>query len=205
MRSSTLFRVAGISFVAGIILFAVSIWLINRYYEDAALSFGICILLGLGCFVTAFVALVGGLVNRPRRNVPMTDAPKKRPWFQFHLSTAVVLMFVAGGLMWANTHCESYVLYSDGGGDDGGGCTGNKTYLGRGWPLEWHFSRFEATPDELSVSSIRRIPGERWRRYTTSPVVLYWRLTLDLTAGFAVIAATSLVCEWSIRRRERRQ
>jgi hypothetical protein len=32
----------------------------------------------------------------------MTDAPKKRPWLQFHLSTAVVLMFVAAGLMCAN-------------------------------------------------------------------------------------------------------
>ena len=25
----------------------------------------------------------------------MSDAPKKRPWLQFHLSTAVVLLFVA--------------------------------------------------------------------------------------------------------------
>ena len=32
----------------------------------------------------------------------MSNAPKKRPWFQLHLSTCVVLMFVAGGLMWAN-------------------------------------------------------------------------------------------------------
>jgi len=32
----------------------------------------------------------------------MTDAPKKRPWFQIHLSTSIVLMFVAGGLVWAN-------------------------------------------------------------------------------------------------------
>jgi uncharacterized membrane protein len=32
----------------------------------------------------------------------MTDAPKKRPWFQFHLSTAVVLMVMAGGLLGAN-------------------------------------------------------------------------------------------------------
>jgi len=30
------------------------------------------------------------------------DAPKKRSWFQIHLSTAVVLMVVAGVLMWVN-------------------------------------------------------------------------------------------------------
>jgi len=29
----------------------------------------------------------------------MTDAPKKKAWFQIRLSTAVALMFVAGGLM----------------------------------------------------------------------------------------------------------
>ncbi len=32
----------------------------------------------------------------------MDETPKKRPWFQFHLSTAVVLMFVAAGLLWLN-------------------------------------------------------------------------------------------------------
>lgn len=32
----------------------------------------------------------------------MDEKPRKRPWFQFHLSTAVVLMFVAAGLLWLN-------------------------------------------------------------------------------------------------------
>jgi hypothetical protein len=32
----------------------------------------------------------------------MNNAPKKRPLFQVHLSTAVALMFVAGLLLWAN-------------------------------------------------------------------------------------------------------
>lgn len=33
----------------------------------------------------------------------MNDAPpKNRPWFQLHLSTCVVLMFVAGLVTWAN-------------------------------------------------------------------------------------------------------
>lgn len=31
----------------------------------------------------------------------MSDKPTHR-WFQFHLSTAIVLMFVAGGLLWLN-------------------------------------------------------------------------------------------------------
>jgi len=32
----------------------------------------------------------------------MSEQPKKRPWFEFHLSTLIVLMFVAGGLLGAN-------------------------------------------------------------------------------------------------------
>ena len=36
-----------------------------------------------------------------------TPPPRKR--FQIHLSTAIVMMFVAGGLMWANfTHKDDY-------------------------------------------------------------------------------------------------
>lgn len=32
----------------------------------------------------------------------MDVKPKKRRWLQLHLSTCIVLMFVAGGLTWAN-------------------------------------------------------------------------------------------------------
>lgn len=32
-----------------------------------------------------------------------TELPKKRPWFRLHLSTCVMLMVVAGALVWANT------------------------------------------------------------------------------------------------------
>ncbi|MCY3018880.1 MAG: hypothetical protein NTW87_07625 [Planctomycetota bacterium] len=33
----------------------------------------------------------------------MSDAPKKRPLFQFSLATAIVMMFAAGGVMYLNT------------------------------------------------------------------------------------------------------
>jgi hypothetical protein len=37
----------------------------------------------------------------------MNAALKKRPWLQIHLSTAIVLMFVVGVLMWANMRGRS--------------------------------------------------------------------------------------------------
>ena len=50
----------------------------------------------------------------------------RRPWFQVHLSTAIVLMFVAGGLLWANATPQ--VEYS-------GNTPWEITY---GWPYIFH-------------------------------------------------------------------
>ena len=43
----------------------------------------------------------------------MTSAPK-RPWFRFHLLTAVLMMFAAGALMWANSIGRNYGTRPDG-------------------------------------------------------------------------------------------
>ena len=48
-------------------------------------------------------------------------AEKPRRWFQFHLSTAVVLMFVAAGLIWANAERTKFSL-------------GEQICYFRGWP-----------------------------------------------------------------------
>lgn len=49
---------------------------------------------------------------------------EQRRWFQFHLSTAIVVMFVAGGLLWANTAEKRY----------------GEGWTERGWPLSFQFS-----------------------------------------------------------------
>jgi len=42
------------------------------------------------------------------------DRPNKRPWFQFSLLTAIVMMLVAGGLLWLNLdNCGRPFEYSD--------------------------------------------------------------------------------------------
>ncbi len=40
----------------------------------------------------------------------MSTPSTKRPWFQFHLSTAIVLMFAASGLLWANMRPARFEL-----------------------------------------------------------------------------------------------
>jgi hypothetical protein len=51
----------------------------------------------------------------------------KRRWFQIHLSTAIVMMFVAGGLLWINLKepSDEPVFEKD----------VNYVIHGRGWPL----------------------------------------------------------------------
>ena len=55
----------------------------------------------------------------------MTSSPK-RPWFRFHLLTAVVTVVVIGGLIGANV-TESPVFVSH----------GNPLLTGMGWPCIW--------------------------------------------------------------------
>jgi hypothetical protein len=42
----------------------------------------------------------------------MTEPPRRHR-FQIHLSTAVVLMFVAGGLIWANVTEQPHPIYQE--------------------------------------------------------------------------------------------
>lgn len=54
---------------------------------------------------------------------------RKRPWFQLHLSTCVVLMVIAGVLVWVNSIKRALGLY---GGND------MTDLFGYGWPYQFH-------------------------------------------------------------------
>src|SRR5947207_2506379 len=71
-----------------------------------------------------------------------TPPPRKR--FQIHLSTAIVMMFVAGGLMWANTR------------DSGPMTTQNGAQHGAyGWPMLGVFIYHNAVPFSRDAHIIR--------------------------------------------------
>ncbi|MCY3022420.1 MAG: hypothetical protein NTW87_25855, partial [Planctomycetota bacterium] len=117
-----------------------------------------------------------------------------RSWFQFHLSTAVVLMFVAGGLLWANTRC--YELPHQEGGCH---CRSPDCY---GFP-------FTAVEDDGvdPQDSIAFDFGELPRSLSvTGPsgykYVFVASALLDIAVALALILVTGFLCEYLTRRKK---
>jgi hypothetical protein len=112
---------------------------------------------------------------------PAEPTPNRRPWFQLHLSTCVVLMFVAGALVWANARSCLTVEY---GYDWSGGTTAFRVYR-IGWPvtLEQQYDQqlgaFLLEPRSYIVPAI------------------------DIGVALMVLFGSVLLCEWLARRRER--
>ena len=114
---------------------------------------------------------------------PETGQPaKKRRWLQYHLSTAIVMMFVAGGLLGMQFWPRSDRCF--------GGCL---SYLGAfnvesyGWPLPvlWCFSEHRDLMDRHS----------HWTNTMAVANVIF---------GALLVLAAAFICEWFIRRRERK-
>lgn len=109
----------------------------------------------------------------------MDEKPKKRPWFQFHLSTAVVLMFVAAGLMWLNITVFEGVLKTREPGKSRGwpfGCWGEYTWSAYHW-------------DELVQGPEHRVE------------VHCWLVLCNLVVALLILCVVGFVCEQYIRRK----
>ena len=118
--------------------------------------------------------------------------PPRRKRFQFHLSTAIVMMFVAGGLMWANTTAkiaeegtfnESHVNW-----------TGTFVLVQRGWPFpycqleNWQYS-------DKSRSPIRN----------PDPKYYFSNALLNMLIAMIIVSLGLFLCESRIRRRAARK
>jgi len=110
----------------------------------------------------------------------MDDAPRKRPLLQFSLATAIVMMFVAAGLLWANLHTyESGIppgvtvrLPRD--------APRPVVFRAKGWPLRCYGRAFGVSPGWHMVE-----------------------LIVNVAVGLATLAAIAFFLEWLIRRKER--
>ena len=112
----------------------------------------------------------------------MSDKP--RHWFQIHLSTAVVLMFVAGTIMWLNT--IPGIGWS--GGVNIGPTRPGEGYSFLGWPY-WNRLLVFTTSSEKLI-------GDQW-----IDVGIYY----DVLTAIGILAGTAFACELCIRRREARK
>ena len=123
----------------------------------------------------------------------MTEpTPRKR--FQFHLSTAIVMMFVAGGLIWANVRTYSIQVFFMGGtrDDRGNFHQDYAIYKAHGWPMMAY--RENHTNPEYNDTGGQ---GLQYLNYDSPiPIVL-----LNFAAGVLIVVGTLFICERQIRRR----
>ena len=125
----------------------------------------------------------------------MDAIPKKRHWFQIHLSTAIVLMFVAGGLIFLNSrfirkfdvHIGARV------------CIDIKCSCG--WPKEIASFESQVDPTEEVWIEMKNNNLESWL-----PDSFNWNilgLLFNLMIGVLILSLAGSSCEWRIRRRAR--
>ena len=101
----------------------------------------------------------------------------KLPRPQLHLSTCIVLMFVAGGVMWAN----AVPIAIDFTSIDPNGLDNPAFTHEYGWP----------------TTCCMGFPEHFWP-------IHYWHygyLAINIAVALALLAAVAFVCEWIIRRR----
>ena len=123
----------------------------------------------------------------------MSDSePKKRRFWQVHLSTAVAMMFALGGFLQLNIvgkldfSSDGVLAYTEG-----------RIY---GFPFSDYTAEF--TTPTYDADRMEAIPEEIQRRQLTFDE---WRISgciLNVAFCFFSIAAIALVCEWLIRRRK---
>ena len=150
----------------------------------------------------------------------MTQAPKKRAWFQIHLSTAVVLMFAAGGLFWINVYTQYFTYHT---------CNGASRYL-PDQAIRERFSDYDAELDQLGTvrfnhkqigwprpcfryivagfghfnRQLQFVQTSSWRGYVESDFDLNAAL-LDVAVIVMLLLLVCVLCEVRIRWRDQRE
>ena len=111
-------------------------------------------------------------------------APPPRKRFQIHLSTAIVMVFVAGALIWLNTIPTHFL-------NQGGRLF---LILERGWPFYAASEGGYTTIEHYTV-----IIGESTWLFHWSGVIY------DFTIALTILSAVWFLCEWLISRRAARK
>ena len=139
------------------------------------------------------------------------DAPRKRSWFQIHLSTAVVLMVVSGLLMWVNVQTRvtrtQEILFEE----EADGGFSSTTF--RSWDHD--IGDQEAQPDKqyeywsemgwpvacAEDHGIWIMSGQGKRKFKHFYFGLDRWVALNLGVALAILTAVAVGCELGVRRK----
>ena len=143
--------------------------------------------------------------------MPMSKIGQRRVRFRIHLSTAIILMFVAGGLIWANVIRGRWEEASA---------------VAIRWPPPrsvgetefrlslnedqfWHYKRaVYGWPFKAMEISMFVLVDEDGKTYEMSFAKADWRargVIANALVALAILFATWYICEWLIRRRSSRK
>jgi len=106
------------------------------------------------------------------------EKPKRKFW-QFHLSTAVLMMFVVGGQLWTNTSGTDRLRIG---------------IIYFGWPIAFYGDATKATYSFLGATESAPLEGFSYLRFAENAIV-----------NLAILAALAFLFETRIRRRESRR
>jgi len=120
-----------------------------------------------------------------------TPPPRKFFRFQIHLSTAIVLMFVAGALIWANVRASSTPVYVEFPykicpNPDGFG----------GWIEEIRVRKIQSNQFGWPLPTVKGTLEQYWNRTN---------IAMNVLVALTILFAVWFVLEWLIRRRAARK
>jgi hypothetical protein len=144
----------------------------------------------------------------------MSDNPRRR-WFQFHLSTAVLVMFAAGGLISVNSVKHTrYVVAElecfDGPWSDSWGEMVNvERRTAQGWPFTIRYDAYsfvlgsKSLPSDVKEEQLQTFDIPKLAHsWSVQPRASPWRydsLAYNCICGVLMLAGLAFVCEFIVR------
>jgi hypothetical protein len=120
----------------------------------------------------------------------MDVPPRKRRFWQFHLSTAIVLMFIVGAYVFANSYRQALRSFID--FHEVVEFDESSRPILYGWPANFLVQMHE----RYNVNGTAVGSGDRVSH------LIWMGLAIDIGVLAALVGLTAIGCEWFIRRRE---
>ena len=122
-----------------------------------------------------------------------------RSWLQLHLSTAIILVFVAGILLWANTRPFKFVKYD--------AETRTMYYRWSGWPIASQFEWQRPIAQRGVVEDVAAESIKRWNDRIQSGVFQMFgswsEILFNTLIAILILGIVAKLCEHVVEKRSR--